>query len=369
MTAGPDGDPDAMGRQADRLILVSDRSDPAGAGSPGARSSAGGGSPAGAGPPAGPAVPTDLVLATPAPSEQVIGRWHERLGCRRVYPIGTDPSAWAAALRPLAARLAGRSVALVLGGGGARGLAHLGVLHALEDAGVAVDRVAGTSSGAIVAAAYALLRSADAADELVFEEMVVAEPLAGWRPSRRGLMRGDRIARGIERSLGGHRLEALSRELVVVSTDLYRREPVYHRVGPLDEAVTASVAIPVLLPPRRVDGRLLVDGSLTDNVPAAAFGDLPEGPMLAVRIASPASELVPDRPPGFGELLFRVLQMSDRDSAAAGAPDAVGVGRGRHPWDRLPRVPPGRRGARGGAARGGAAVEALRASVGGWVVA
>ncbi|MST35219.1 hypothetical protein GHK86_21110, partial [Acidimicrobiaceae bacterium USS-CC1] len=219
-----------------------------------------------------------------------------------------------------AARLAGRSVALVLGGGGARGLAHLGVLHALEDAGVVVDRVAGTSSGAIVAAAYALLGSADAADELVFEEMVVAEPLAGWRPSRGGLIRGDRIARGIERSLGGHRLEALSRELVVVSTDLYRREPVYHRVGPLDEAVAASVAIPVLLPPRRVDGRLLVDGSLTDNVPAAAFGDLPEGPMLAVRIAPPASEVVPDRLPGFGDLLFRVLQMSDRDSAAAGAP-------------------------------------------------
>lgn len=355
VTAGAGGDPDEVGRQADRIVLVSDRTDPGGV----VPSTLG---------PSFPQVPTDVVVAAAAPSEEVVGRWHQRIGCRRVYPIGPAPAGWPAALRPLAARLAGRSVALVLGGGGARGLAHLGVLHALEDAGVVVDRIAGTSSGAIVAAAYALLGSADAADELVFEELVVAEPLGGWRPSRSGLMRGERIARGIERSLGGHRLEALSRELVVVSTDLYRREPVYHRIGPLGEAVAASVAIPVLLPPRRVDGRLLVDGSLADNVPAAAFGELPEGPILAVRTTPPASERVPDRAPGLGEMLFRVLQMSDRDSAAAGSPaptvsvlaDTRGIG-----FLEFHQIDAARE---AGRRAGEAAVEALRDRVGGWVV-
>jgi len=93
-------------------------------------------------------VPLGVVLATRAPADYEVAALHARLDCRRVYPAGTDPTGWPGALRPLAARLARLSMGAVLGGGGARGLAHLGVLAALEQAGVRVDRLAGTSSGA-----------------------------------------------------------------------------------------------------------------------------------------------------------------------------------------------------------------------------
>lgn len=309
LTAADGTDPAGVLRQADRVVVVSDRVDPG----PGLPVEVGAGRPSG--------VPLDVVLVTRAPTDDETASLHTRFACRRVYPAGTDPSGWPGALLPLAARLARRSLAVVLGGGGARGLAHLGVLAALEEAGVRVDRLAGTSSGAIVAAAYALLGDSGVTDEMVFEEMVVAEPLKGWRPSRRGLSGGDRIWRGLHRAFGDRRLEALSRELVVVSTDLYRREAVYHRSGLVREAVGASLALPLLWPPRVVDGRVLVDGGLRDNVPTAAFADLDEGPILAVRVAPPPSDHVPRRPPGLGELAFRLIALGDQDSAAAGNPE------------------------------------------------
>lgn len=107
-----------------------------------------------------------------------------------------------------------------------------------------------------------------------------------------------------------------------MSTDLYERAPVYHRAGWLDEVVMASLSVPVFFPPRRVDGRVLADGSLSDNCPAAPLCEPSEGPVVAVRIAGPRPTRS-ERIPGRGETLWRVMSMGDRDSATVSHPPTV----------------------------------------------
>ncbi|MGB8963801.1 MAG: patatin-like phospholipase family protein [Pseudonocardiaceae bacterium] len=103
-------------------------------------------------------------------------RWHDTVSPRWAYLVGSDPTTWADGVRPLARRIAGRSVGVVLGGGRARAFAHIGVVEELESAGIVVDRVAGTSAGAIIGACYAAGLDADRIDALCFEEFVRRNP-------------------------------------------------------------------------------------------------------------------------------------------------------------------------------------------------
>jgi EmrB/QacA subfamily drug resistance transporter len=280
-------------------------------------------------------VPCDVVMVGPVPptTAQIVG-FHDRFGSRRVYAIGEDPTEWPVALRHLAVRLAGESVGLVLAGGGARSLAHLGVLAALEEGGVVVDRLAGTSMGAFIASLYATGVSAAEVDAQVFEEFVRRNPFGDYRPTLTSLARGNRGKAMLRRCLGDLRLEELPRELVVVSTDLYGRTPVYHRRGIAAEVVGASMCLPVLFPPQRLDDRVLVDGTLTDNCPVDALYEVPEGPVLAVRIGGASSRPAAERVPKLGETLMRIMQMADRgpepESERAATitvtPDTRGVG-------------------------------------------
>ncbi len=301
-------------------------------------------------------VPCDVVLTGGAPTQDEVVSWHDRSGCRRVYHLGDDRAAWDEGLRPLVDRLTQSSVALVLGGGGARALAHLGVLHAFERAGITIDRLAGTSIGALIAALSATGAAASEVEERMFEEFVQRNPFGDYRLSLTSLARGERARALLRRCFDDRRVETLPRELVVASTDLYERVPVYHRRGIVADVVGASMCMPVLLPPRRLDGRVLVDGSLTDNCPTAPFAELEEGPVVAVRIASGAADPHETRTPSLGETLLRIVQMGDRGvrleepqptAAVAVIPDS---GRGR-----ALGVPPDRPGPRGGPAgrRGG----------------
>ncbi|HMK96883.1 MAG TPA: patatin-like phospholipase family protein, partial [Acidimicrobiales bacterium] len=270
---------------------------------------------------------SDVLLTGAPPSEAQVVRWSSLTNCRRVYHLGPDPNRWRAALRPLIARLAQQSLAVVLAGGGARALAHLGVLQALEDAGLEVDRLAGTSVGALIAALYATGLSAAEVDGRVFEELVQRNPFGDLHISRVSLSAGHRGKAMLRRSFGDTPLEALRRELVVVSTDLYERRPVYHRRGSTATAVAASICLPGLFPPQRLDGRVLVDGSLTDNCPTMAFADVFEGPVLAVRIGAASSAPHTQDLPSLGETLLRVMQMGDHPDEinAAWQPPTVTV--------------------------------------------
>ena len=319
LVAGPEAHGrDAAIRQADRVVLVSSHAGPDLL-------------PRG---PSEPDGPCDVVVAGPAPDPGQVARWHEATGCRRVYHAGGDPDGWSAALRPLVDRLAQRSVALVLAGGGARALAHLGILYALEDAGVTVDRVAGASMGALIAAGFASGRSAAEVDRMVFDELVVGQPFRDWWPSRVSLAKGQRGVAMLNRCFGDSLLESMTRELVVVSTDLYARAPVYHRHGPVVDALAASMSLPVLFPPRKDGRRVLVDGALTDNSPTSAFTEVPEGPVLEVQIGGGTVGGHRTRLPSLGETLMRVMLMGSRPASSADSvpatvtvmPDTRGIG-------------------------------------------
>ena len=169
----------------------------------------------------------------------------------------------------------------------------------------------------------------------MFEEFVQRNPFGDYRPSLTSLARGERGKAMMHRCFGSTRVEELHRELLVVSTDLYDRSPVYHRRGTVEEVVGASMCLPVLFPPQLFNGRVLVDGTLTDNCPTGPYCAVPEGPVIAVRIGSASALRHATRAPTLGETLMRVMQMGDRRSdgetsefaaTVTVTPDTRGVG-------------------------------------------
>ncbi|OBH07679.1 MULTISPECIES: patatin-like phospholipase family protein [unclassified Mycobacterium] len=198
----------------------------------------------------------------------------------------------------LARRIAGRSLGLALGGGGARGLAHYGVYEELTRAGVVIDRFAGTSSGALAAATFAL--GLDARDCTAAARKYVAEtrPVSDYTIPAVALTRGRRVDRLIAGFFGSTTLiEHLPKEFFSVSTDIITGDQVIHRRGLLWVAVRASISIPGLLPPVRYGERLLVDGGLLNILPADVMCADPDGEVICVDLRR---TYVPSK--GFGPL-------------------------------------------------------------------
>ncbi|MCB9681161.1 MAG: patatin-like phospholipase family protein [Alphaproteobacteria bacterium] len=179
--------------------------------------------------------------------------------------------------------MAGEAIGLALAGGAGRGIAHIGVIQALEEQGIPIDVVCGTSMGAIVGAQHAMGSTADEVfvrtkeawtDRAAFELTVpVRSLLAG-----RFLRRTGRVL------FGGVRIEDLWRRFACVSTSLGRAERVVHRRGRVDEAVRASSSLPGLFPPVRSGDDLLVDGAFVDNLPADLCRELGAGRVIAVNV-------------------------------------------------------------------------------------
>jgi predicted acylesterase/phospholipase RssA len=268
----------------------------------------------------------DLVLVGARPARERVAGWTERLHPWRTT-YADDPEL-DRALAPVGRALAGRSVGVVMAGGGARAFAHIGVLAELEAAGVVVDRVAGTSIGALIAALYAAGHTPEEIQEVCHLEFVRANPFSDYTLPTVSLAKGRRTRTGMERQFGAALIEELPRQFACVSTDLGTRQRYVHRSGRTSDAVVASLALPVLFPPRRVDGRLLVDGGVLDNLPTTLLTERSEGPVLAVNIAlggsadgerrRPAGEVRPPRIPGLGETLLRTMMIS-----SGGATDAA----------------------------------------------
>jgi predicted acylesterase/phospholipase RssA/CRP-like cAMP-binding protein len=259
-------------RQADRLLLVAD---------------------ADADPPPHPGeealrASTELVLIHPdsrtrptgtrrrLESYRVLAHHHVRLGEQRD-------------MARLARRLLGRATGLVLSGGGARGYAHVGALRALEEAGVEIDLIGGTSMGAYFGSASA--RGASAA-ELV--------DLCRRFGRRRDLLdptlpftsffSAEKITRVIHAAVADWEFEDLWRPFFCVSSNLSTAAPVIHEQGPLWHSVRASVAIPTVFPPVLEQGDVLVDGGLMNNFPLDIMRERsPRGDVLGVDV-SPEAE-------------------------------------------------------------------------------
>lgn len=161
---------------------------------------------------------------------------------------------------------------LALGGGAVLGFAHIGLLTALDEAGLDVHRIAGTSAGAIVAALHAFDVDPGRVRELLAP--LTWRKVSGFSRTSLGLLSNEPVAELLEDELGDARLEEATIPLAVVTADVHTGERVVLQQGPVGAAVRASAAIPGIYKPVEIDGRTLVDGGIVDNVPVRAIRDM-----------------------------------------------------------------------------------------------
>lgn len=173
-------------------------------------------------------------------------------------------------------------IALALGGGFARGFAHLGVLQVLEEHHIPISHIAGTSVGSILGAAYA--SGAPLARIIATCQSLRLRDIARWRVSRWGLATNHCLGQLIERVFDSRQFEDLRIPMAVVATDLASGDPVVFRHGPLVDAIRASCAFPGLFEPVQIGTRYLADGGLVAPVPTVAARSLGAASVLAVSV-------------------------------------------------------------------------------------
>ena len=196
-------------------------------------------------------------------------------------PVSVAPASPQASIERRQAR-----IGLALGGGAARGFAHVGVIQVLEEAGLHPHYVAGTSAGSLVAALYA---SGKSPQELrrVAETMEEAEITDWMLPIlNRGALRGEALAKYVNTQVGGKSIEQMKIPLGIVATDLRNGEVVTFRRGNTGSAVRASSAVPAVFQPVRIGEREYVDGGLVAPVPVKQAREMGANFVIAVDISS-----------------------------------------------------------------------------------
>ncbi|MDX1415567.1 MAG: patatin-like phospholipase family protein [Candidatus Promineifilaceae bacterium] len=179
-----------------------------------------------------------------------------------------------------------RRVGLALGGGGARGLAHIGVISVLEAARIPIDFVAGTSMGAMIGAAYC-------AGIEVPQLLENAKSTTWWQISRptwprHGWLSFDKMERWITDMIGDVDIRDLAIPFAATTTDIETGERVIFREGPVSKIVRASCSVPGIIEPLEYEGRLLCDGGISDNLPDYAARMLGADYVIGVDVFAPA---------------------------------------------------------------------------------
>lgn len=189
----------------------------------------------------------------------------------------------------LARHLAGRSVGLVLSGGGARGFAHAGVYRALNEAGVPVDAVGGTSMGAIIAAGIALEWGVAELTHRLKDAFVTTNPISDLTVPTISFFGGRKVRRLLNNHFGGVLIEELALPYFCITSDLTAGADVAHKSGLLAERLAASVALPGLLPPVVINEHIHVDGGVMNNLPVDHMARLCFGSIIAVDVCGDTS--------------------------------------------------------------------------------
>ncbi|BBY62828.1 patatin-like phospholipase family protein [Mycolicibacterium helvum] len=188
-------------------------------------------------------------------------------------------------------------VALALGSGGARGYAHIGVIDELQSRGYEVVGIAGSSMGALVGglhAAGSLDEFSDWAKTLTQRAVLrLLDPSI----SAAGVLRAEKILDAVRDILGEATIESLPIPYTAVATDLIAGKSVWLQRGPVDAAIRASIAIPGIIAPHVLDGRLLADGGILDPLPMAPIAAVKADLTIAVSLSGPASNDSEDAPP------------------------------------------------------------------------
>ncbi|MCG6117755.1 MAG: patatin-like phospholipase family protein [Aquimonas sp.] len=181
----------------------------------------------------------------------------------------------------------GKRVSLVLGAGGARGLAHIGAIEVLEERGYRFAGIAGSSMGALIGGIHAAGRLREYRDWVCALERSNVLRLLDFSFGFPGLIRGERIIAAMRDLVGDHRIEDLSIPFTAVATDIQAQREVWINHGPLFDAIRASIAIPMIFTPHKIDGLELVDGGLLAPVPIAATRQVRSDLVIAVDVNGP----------------------------------------------------------------------------------
>ena len=226
------------------------------------------------------------------------------------------------------------TVALALGAGGAKGLAHIGAIEEIEAQGYQIVSIAGTSMGALIGGVYAMGKLDVYRDWAVTLARFDVFKLLDWTFSGGGLIKGERIIGTLRDLIGDICIEELPLAFTAVATDLDREREVWLTRGSLFDAIRASIAIPTVFRPHTIDGRRLVDGALLNPVPVTPLIRDPADYLFAVSmdgIAQQAPAVVVEHSPteeaGFtqriGDFIGRLLPSSEDKPREPGAWDLL----------------------------------------------
>jgi lysophospholipid hydrolase len=254
---------------------------------------------------------------------QVLQAEIQKYTSRRVrqQPLYTTDTPFKGDLHRLARRLCGRSVGLVLGGGGARGIAHVGIIRALEEAGIPIDIIGGTSIGAFIGALYA--RDADVVPMLGRAKKFAGRMGSMWRfaldltyPSA-SYTTGHEFNRGIFKTFGDSQIEDFWLSFYCNTTNISKSRPEIHNSGYAWRYVRASMSLAGLIPPMCDEGSMLLDGGYIDNLTVAHMKSLGADLVFAVDVGS----LDDTTPQQFGDSLSGFWTLANRWNPFSSTPN------------------------------------------------
>ena len=230
--------------------------------------------------------------------------WREASGASRIFHwcdmAGQDCDR-------LARVMAGRSVGLVLSGGGARAYAHIGVIRAMREKAIPIDFAGGSSMGAMIAACVAMGWDDAEIDWRIRKAFVDTNPLGDWTLPVVGMVRGKRVDARLKEHFGAAEIGELDLPFFCISTNLTDGAFRVHRSGLLRRALRASISLPGILPPVVDDGEVLVDGAVLNNFPCDVMRDFHRGTVVGCDVARAPQGLSADdfvEPKGFFGWVF-----------------------------------------------------------------
>ena len=300
----------------------------------------------------------ELVLVTRTGEPGNVLAWKQQTGARAHYFV--SPGGDLSAAR-LARQISGHGIGVVLGGGGARGFAHIGMLRALDELCIPVDLICGSSMGAFFAALRAALYTTHEMRRLALETFVHNNLLNDYLfPPSVSLIRGRKFTRRLHEIFGDRRIEELKLPFFCVSSNLTRGTAMTHDEGRVADWLAASMSVPGFAPPIAWKGELLVDGAVANSLPTELMQDLERGPIIASDVSTEGSVGAPgvegpdpeallnwdsDEPrPGLREILFRTATLTSesgvaRRAAAADVYIRMPVGEiGMFDWKRIDEI-------------------------------
>jgi len=198
------------------------------------------------------------------------------------------------------------NLALVLSGGGARGMAHIGVLKVLEKNNIVPNIIIGTSAGALVGGMYAAGKLVDFEKMLASKSQRDIKRMAAFRPREGGLINPDRFEKEIRKIVGDKKIEELDKKFFSTCVDILTGKELQMDKGDLSQAILASSSIPLLFPPVRKEGMLLVDGGL-NNPLAIDDGFKLANKVIAVAIERDIKDMPTKEKYGFADIAERSL--------------------------------------------------------------